>query len=165
MLHAIDKWSAERVAATEQEFYDDACRGLATRRIGNVSIHGCETFLDEVTESLSWLERAYPYGFRLVQRYIRGIVEHPVMRKWGQVLGVRYQRSTRAGRLTGARNRFAAALVHDATVTRFIRGFTLVRSRRRLLSALKHERKTMQLLNCHPCYFHAQDAQIQERES
>ena len=152
-----------RVAEMEQGFYERLCSEFPESHVGNVRISGCDAFRGEVVEALSWLQSADPYGYSLVQRYLRGVVESAAKRKGAQVLGVRYQRSTEAGRLPSPRNRIAAAFVHDAAVARFIRGFGLVRSRRRELAALKRERKAMELLNCHPFYFQWQHAQIEER--
>jgi hypothetical protein len=123
-------------------------------RIGNVLVHGSAPFVSEVTDALAQLQRSYPYGHSLVQRYMRGIIESETRRQIGWPIRVVFQRSTPEGRLPFPPNRFAANLVRHAVVWRKQHGFGLTRSHKSKLQSLNRELHAMRLLECDQRYFH-----------
>ena len=153
-----------KLAAQREEHYYDKCRSrLRERFSGKVRIYGDNIFANEVTEALSKLELAYPYGFGLVQRYIRGVVQVDRPTKIGQFIGVLFQQAP-DGKPLGDSSRFAARLVRAAATTRRIIGFNAPRDARSELISLNLELHAMRRLQCDSKYFHHQLNQILKRE-
>jgi len=144
--HTLDKWLVSASKYKAEEYFGNATLGLPSTTVGTVSVYGCEVFTDEVATSLELLKAQDHYGYQLVQRYVRAVVEAPKRHRSGQLLGVRYQRTTEVRRLPFSLNRFAALLVRDAIVTRRIRGFALKHSPKADVLALTHELRTMHAL-------------------
>jgi len=140
-VSAEDKYAAERAKLPES-------------RIGNVVVHGSAAFVNDVTDALTQLQRSYPYGYSLVQRYVRGIIASESRRQTGWPIQVVFQRTTPEGRLPFPPNRFAANLVRHAVVWRKQQGFGLTRSRKSQLQSLNRELHAMRLLKCDQKYFH-----------
>jgi len=137
---------------------------LREQKVGNVRISGSETFITEVMEALSHLKRAYPYGYSLAQRYIRGVVESDTRRGMGIPIRVIYQSRTREDKRQITSARFAAHLVRQAIAFRKLLGFCLWRSPRSELGSLKRELRAMEILHCEPQYFHRVQNEILLRE-
>jgi hypothetical protein len=162
MLRAIDRWSVKRLLEQEHEVYLKLVAGLPQRKVGRVTIHGSDAFLDDVSDALRWLETGFPYGFSLVQRYIRAVVAGKP-RRGAQPTGVWYIPTTAGGRVPSARNRFAAVLVSFAVSTRIILHYLPTKSRAQVV-ARRWERRAMELLNCHPLYLRRQAAHLEAAE-
>jgi hypothetical protein len=137
---------------------------LPEQRFERILICGQPDFIADAIEALSHLKHAYPYGYGLVQRYIRAIVQSHTRPGKAGGSGVVYRKSTAEGRLGVAPNRFAAALVHEAVGVRKLVGFNVWRSPRSELISLKRELRAMQLLGCDPKYFHHVWNEILKRE-
>ena len=149
-----------RFEVKAEEYFETATLGLPNTTVGAVSVYGCEVFTDEVATSLELLKAGDQYGYRLVQRYVRAVVEASKRHRSGQLLVVRYQRTTEARRLPFSLNRFAALLVRDAVVTGRIRGLALKHSPKADVLALTYESRTMLALSCHPKYIEEQKRQL-----
>jgi hypothetical protein len=85
-------------------------------RVGAIRVHGPEPFVSDIKEALAQLQRCYPYGYSLVQRYVRGIIDTDVRRRNGETIQVLFVRATPEGRLQFPPDRFAANLVRHAVV-------------------------------------------------
>ena len=70
--------------------------------MGKLEVYGNSRFTADVTRGLHQLEIAFPYGFGLIQRYIRCVIEGdtPNPAK-GSGIGIVYQKVTREGRKLG----------------------------------------------------------------
>jgi hypothetical protein len=141
-------------AGPAEDAYTAECAKLRERRVGNIRVNGSEAFVSDVSDALAQLQRGYPYGYSLVQRYIRGIVGSDTHRRTGYPIQVVFQRATADGKLPIAPNRFAANLVRYAVVYRKQNGFGLTRSRKSQLQSLNRELHAMRLLQCDQRYFH-----------
>jgi hypothetical protein len=150
----IAKLLYKAAAFPAEDAYSAECAKLPEDRVGNVRLHGSETFLTDVTDALTQLQHSYPYGYSLVQRYIRGIVGSDTHRRTGHPIQVVFQPATAEGRLPIPANRFAANLVRHAVVYRKQIGFGLTRSRKSQLQSLNRELHAMRLLQCDQRYFH-----------
>src|SRR6478735_8344239 len=62
-------------AVRSEDQYERERTKFPERRVGAVLVHGSDSFLSDVSDSLAQLQRKYPYGYSLVQRYIRGIIQ------------------------------------------------------------------------------------------
>ncbi len=138
---AEDRYERERVKFPES-------------RVGALCVYGPETFVSDVRDALSQLQRCYPYGYSLVQRYVRAIVDTELSRWNASPARVVFVRSTSEGRLPFPPNRFAANLVSHAVVWRKKFGFDLFRSRKNNVQWLNRELHAMRLLKCDQKYFH-----------
>jgi hypothetical protein len=134
--------------------YRREASSLREGSVGGVNIHGSSGFIASVSEALLYLKQKYPYGYRLVQRYVRGIVESGTSRGMGTPIGVIYQKTTPEGNLSVGPARYAAHLVRYAIARRKLRGFYIWRSPRSELTSLRRELKAMEILNCDRKYFH-----------
>lgn len=123
-------------------------------RVGSIRVHGPSAFVADVSDGLAQLEHSYPYGYSLVQRYVRGIIDTDIRRRNGEPIRVVFVRSTQEGRLPFPANRFAANLVRYAVVWRKQFGFGLFRSRKSQLQSINRELHAMRLLECDQRYFH-----------
>jgi hypothetical protein len=147
------------VVATERHF-GRARKTFPEHVLGNVRIYGNQPFVDSAVKALSQLNQLYPYGYSLVQRYVRGIVEGDSQRGKGIFLGVIYRQWRRKHELPLPPNRVAAQLVRQAIKMRKVSGFSIWRSPRSELGNLYRELKAMTLLGCDPKYFHDLQNQI-----
>jgi hypothetical protein len=127
---------------------------LPEHHFSRVKIYGEKPFVREVTEALSLLKVGYPYGYSLVQRYIRAIVQSQTRRGVGVYLGVVFERCSENGSLPVTPDRYAASLVRHAIAFRKLLGFRLWRSPRSELGSLNRELRAMRLLRCDGRYFH-----------
>jgi len=144
-----------RVAAViAEDQYDRERTKFPESRVGGICVHGAAPFVSDVNQALSELQRCYPYGYSLVQRYVRGIIDTDVRRRNGELIQVVFVRSTPEGRLPFPPNRFAANLVRHAVVWRKQFGFDLFRSRKSQLQSIARELHAMRLLGCDQKYFH-----------
>jgi hypothetical protein len=150
----VAKLLYKAAAVPAEDAYTAECEKLAKRRVGNVGVHGSEAFLADVTDALAQLQRNYPYGYSLVQRYVRGIIGSDTHRQTGYPIQVVFQRTSAEGKLPVAPNRFAANLVRYAVVYRKQIHFGLTRSRKSQLQSLNRELHAMRLLQCDQRYFH-----------
>jgi hypothetical protein len=110
--------------------------------------------VSDVTEALAQLERSYPYGYSLVQRYVRGIIETNMPRRNGENIQVVFVQPAADGRLPIPPNRFASNLVRYAVVWRKQFGFDLFKSRKSQLQSITRELHAMRLLGCDQKCFH-----------
>ena len=150
----IAKLLCKIVAITVEDAYESERSKFPDCRIGALHVYGFPPFVSDVTEALAQLERSYPYGYSLVQRYIRGIIETK-MRRWnGESIQVVFVPPAADGRLRIPPNRFAANLVRYAVVWRKQFGFDLFKSRKSQLQSLTRELHAMRLLGCDQKYFH-----------
>jgi hypothetical protein len=120
---AILKLLYKAAAFPAEDAYTMECAKLDERRLGNVRVHGSEAFLADVTDALAQLQHNYPYGYSLVQRYVRGIIGSGTHRRTGHPIQVVFQPATAEGGLPIPPNRFAANLVRHAVVYRKQIGF------------------------------------------
>jgi hypothetical protein len=156
----ITRW-LNRVAAERADAnYDRERSLLSEQRVGKIRVHGSPIFAAQVTEGLARLKQDYPYGYSLVQRYLRAVVESKTDPSVGETDGVVYCESKAEGRLHVAPNRFAAALVRRAVATRKRLAFQIWRSPASALKSLERELHAMRLLQCDPKYFHRQQNRI-----
>jgi hypothetical protein len=151
---ALAKLLYKVAAIPAEDAYTAECAKLPERRVGNVHVHGSEPFLNDVADALTQLQRSYPYGYALVQRYIRGIIGSDTHRRTGYPIQVIFQPATSEGRLPVPPNRFAANLVRYAVVYRKQIGFGLTRCRKSQVQSLNRELHAMRLLQCDQRYFH-----------
>jgi len=128
--------------------------------VGNVRIYGNQPFIESAVKALWHLKDVYPYGYSLVQRYVRGIVQGDSQRGKGIFLGVVYRQWRRKRELPVPPNRVAAQLVRQAVKMRKVLGFSIWRSPRSELGSLERELKAMELLECDPKYFRALQKEI-----
>lgn len=156
------RWSLRKADEMAQAHYIRETHGVESRVVEGVRIFGGELFADEVGESLRQLQKQDVYGYRLVRRYIRAIVESISPPQSGRFIGVVYQKTNDAHRLPWSVSRFAALLVRRALTTRLIAGFGLPNSARSELLRLRRELRTLELLNCHPRYVREQLDQIKK---
>jgi hypothetical protein len=150
----ITKFIFKGAAVDSQQQYDRERAKLPEHIVGAVRIYGHPPFVSQVTEALSQLQQAYPYGYSLVQRYIRGIIQSDFRRQTGHPIQVVFRSCTPEGILPFAPNRFAANLVRYAVVFRKQLAFGLARSRKSEYQSLNRELHAMRLLQCDPRYFH-----------
>jgi hypothetical protein len=143
---------AATFAAEEQ--YQHEFGSSPDEHIGRVRVVGSDSFVSQITDSLSALKTGYPYGYSLVQRYVRGIIEAELHQRNGSPIRVVFVRTTPDGKLPCAPNRFAAHLVRRAVIWRKQFHFGLFRSRKSQLHSLNRELHAMRLLQCDQRYFH-----------
>ncbi len=163
-IHFLDRRSVRAIVTREMEHFTKVCTSKESHRVGELLVCGNEEFRTDVEAALSRLEQSYPYGHRLVQRYVRGVVASSDARKDAAVIGVCYQPTTSNGRLPWPSNRFAAVLFRHAVLARQLGRHALPRSRKRTLSTLRWELKAMERLNCHPSEVRPQLARIKVLE-
>jgi hypothetical protein len=160
----LAKWATKYLmsltARAAEKNYDEERSRLPERRVGRVRVYGADTFAKSVEEALELLQRAYPYGYSLVQRYIRGIVQSDTDPGRGTSNAVIYRKTTADGSLGVPANWFAAALVRRAIALRKLHGFQIWRSIRSAHGSLNRELHAMRLLECDSKYFHRQTNQI-----
>jgi hypothetical protein len=147
-----------------EQNYDRERSALLEHCAGGVRIYGDTTFSAQVADAISQLKRAYPYGYSLVQRYIRAIIQSNTRRGKGVLIGVTYQKCTPEGGLPVTADRYAANLVRQAVASRTFLGFQIWRSPRSELHSLNRELQAMRLLHCDSKYFHRVVNLILERE-
>jgi hypothetical protein len=88
--------------------------------VQNLDIYGSARFIDRVTEALTRLEHAYPYGYSLVQRYLHAIEQEEITRRSKiapealAAFGARSEKTTPEGDLPVSPERYAAFLVRLA---------------------------------------------------
>jgi hypothetical protein len=164
----IARWLTKSLLRTAvpgaDKTYDTERSRLPEHRVGHVWVHGHSVFAAEVKQALAQLESAYPYGFSLVQRYIRAIVQSNINPNKGTANGVIYRKCNSDGSLGIPVNSFAAALVRRAVATRKLLRFHIWRSPRSALGSLNQELRAMRLLQCDPKYFHRQTNKILKLE-
>jgi hypothetical protein len=134
-----------------RERYDRERAQYPKHRIENVDIYGRPRFIERVTEALSRLKDAYPYGYSLVQRYVHAIEEEDITKTSSltqqalAALGARSERTTPEGDLPVTPERYAAFLVRLSVNLR--RGLLQApKSNRSELIAQKKEQQAMKLL-------------------
>jgi hypothetical protein len=133
-------------------------------RVGGISIYGDPPFVADVKEALFQLKEAYPHGYSLVQRYIRGIIQSTTNPDRGVANGVIYRKPNRHKKLGVPPNCFAAALVRRAAAIRKLLSYQIWRSRRSALASLNRELHAIRLLNCDSMYFQQQLKKVFEIE-
>ncbi|MGB8341171.1 MAG: hypothetical protein WCE51_06245 [Chthoniobacterales bacterium] len=121
-------------------------------------------FIDDVVTALSLLERAYPHGYSLVQRYIRAIVQSSADPQKGVPIGVVYSSADENGGIKAPHNWFAAALVRRAVATRKLIAFNVWRSPRSSVGTLTKELHAMRLLGVEQKYLHQQTRRLLKME-
>jgi hypothetical protein len=156
----IMRWLTKAVAEGAEANYDRERSLLPERRIEKIRVYGNPIFTAQVTEALARLKQDYPYGYSLVQRYLRAVVESKTDPSRGETDGVVYSESGADGGLRVAANRFAAFLVRRAVATRKRLGFQIWRSPASALKSLERELHAMRLLQCESKYFHQQQNKI-----
>lgn len=138
--------------------------------IEGVDVFGNAAFVEDVRVALSELRQLYGFGYSLVRRYVRAVVESDVDPAKGASIGVVYRRTYDGGGLGTPPTWFAAALVRRAVATRKLVGFHIWRSRRSAVASLNHEIRAIDRLKCNGEYRHRQmnklfqlERQIRER--
>src|SRR5215472_11915867 len=86
-------------AGSAEDAYTAECAKLCEHRVGNIRVNGSEAFVRDVSDALTELQRGYPYGYSLVQRYIRGIIGSATHRRTGYPIQVVFQPPTDDGGL------------------------------------------------------------------
>ena len=150
----MTKWLITLAAAVTRPNYDRERSLFPNYRIDRISVYGTPGFTRQVSDALSRLKAAYPYGYSLAQRYIHAIVESNARRGMGIALGVVFQRSSGQGELPVPASRFAAHLVRHAIAFRKLLAFNIWRSPRSELGSLNRELRAMRQLGCDQEYFH-----------
>ena len=149
----IVKLIARAGALVTTGYYRQARNALPTHAVGSVEIYGDAIFVGNIAQALSKLHKVYPYGYSLVQRYVRGVVQGESQRGKGIFLGVVYREWRRRNELPLPPERVAAQLVRHAVKMRKVLGFSIWRSPRSELANLHQELKAMKLLGCDPACF------------
>ena len=150
----VTKFIFKGASVASEEQYQRERANLPEHTFGALRVHGHQPFVDQVRDALSQLQRAYPYGYSLVQRYVRAIIQSESRRQTGHPIRVVFRSCTPEGKLPVAPNRFAANLVRHAVIFRKQLGFGLARSRKSEHQSLSRELHAMRLLQCDPKYFH-----------
>ena len=150
----IAKLLCKAAAIIVEDSYESERSKFPDCRIGRLHVYGSPAFVSDVTEALAQLERGYAYGYSLVQRYIRGIIETKIPRRNGENIQVVFVPPAGDGRLPIPPNRFAANLVRYAVVWRKRFGFDLFKSRKSQLQSITRELHATRLLGCDQKYFH-----------
>jgi hypothetical protein len=142
-----------------QKYYERACENEGERRVGNINVVGPNRFRDEVSESLRILEAHYPFGYTLIQRYLRGVVGLDAALDFGWVIGVCFEPVARSGRLRWPPERFAGVLLRTAIDTRLTKGYSICvwRNPKAQLPALKRELRLLRAIGCDPQYIVQQE--------
>jgi hypothetical protein len=128
-------------------------------RFGQIEIYRQQSFVDFVSEALQRLRSNCPYAYRLVERYVRAIVENHSDLE-GILNGVRYDKQMPSGTPPLSTKRYAALLVRDAITQRFVSNLRDTKNVRTLLFAMKKELDVMRCLQCESQYFHPQQNRI-----
>jgi hypothetical protein len=151
-------WNS-RAIRTAEEFYSVMRQAEGERRIGNVNIVGNNLFRDEVAESLARLKDQDPYGYSLVQRYIRGVVAVPKPISFGYLTALCFEVPGKDGSLPWSPDRFAGVLLRTALDVRFARGYNICLwlNPKAQLPALRRELECLRALQCHPTYITQQE--------
>ena len=159
-VRTLTKWLVQAAGDGAEKIYETERSRFPERLIGQVRVYGDSAFIGDVAQALAQLQAAYPYGFSLVQRYIRAIVQSDVDPNKGTSNAVIYRKVIDNGSLGVPVTWFAAALVRRAVATRKLLRFHIWRSPCSALGSLKHELRAMRLLQCEPEYFHRQNNKI-----
>lgn len=149
-----------------EKYYETACDNEGERRVGSINIVGPNRFRDEVSESLRILESHYPYGYALVQRYLRGVAALDVALDFGWVIGVRFEPVARYGRLLRwPPDRFAGVLLRTAIYTRLTKGYGICvwRNPKAQLPALKQELRLLRMIGCDAQYIVQQEEFVESK--
>jgi len=147
-----------------EKYYEGACENEGERRVGSVNVVGPNRFRDEVSESLRILERNYPFGYALVQRYLRAVVGLNVRLDFGWVIGVRFEPIARSGTvLRWSPDRFAGVLLRTAIYTRLTKGYGICvwRNPKAQLPGLKRELRLLRMIGCENRYIVQQEEFIE----
>src|SRR5438094_349772 len=90
----VAKFFQRRLANAKRpkRIYENECSRFPLLRVEGIQIYGTGLFTDRVSTALQCLERSYPYGYSLVQRYVRSVVESDVKPEFGVAMGVLYER-------------------------------------------------------------------------
>jgi hypothetical protein len=150
----ITKFIFKGASVAYEQQYDRERAELPEHLVGSVRIYGHPPFVSQVTDALSQLHQAYPYGYSLVQRYVRGIIQSNTRRQTGHPIQVVFRSCTPEGTLPFPPDRFAANLVRHAVIFRKQLAFGLARSRKSEHQSLSRESHAMRLLHCDQKYFH-----------
>src|SRR5436190_23789953 len=86
-------------AVVAEDQYERERAKFPESRVGAVRVYGPAPFVSDVSEALAQLQRDYPYGYSLVQRYIRGIIATDIRQRNGEPIRVVFLRATVEGRL------------------------------------------------------------------
>jgi hypothetical protein len=142
-----------------EKYFERACENEAERRVGSINVVGPNGLRDEVSESLRILQSYYPYGYGLVQRYLRAVVGLDVPLDFGWVIGVQFEHIERFGRLRWSPDRFAGVLLRTAIYTRLTKGYGICvwRNPRAQLPALKQELRLLRIIGCDAKYIVQQE--------
>jgi hypothetical protein len=152
----IVKWLIRAAAEGGEKRFEQERSHFPESRVEQVAIYGDSLFADGVTQSFSLLRTRYPFGYRLVQRYVRAVVQSRVDARHGQNNAVIFVEPAADGGLPLSPSRFAAALVRRGVAIRKLLHFQIWRSPRSALGSLKAELHAMRLLECDSKYFHPQ---------
>jgi hypothetical protein len=143
--------------------YERARSEWPERKIDEVFVYGSERFANDCAATLLVLRDDYPYGYSLVQRYVRAIVQSDLKAEIGALIGVQYDRPNAEGRIPISTKRYAAYLVRLAAGIRLSR-FLFSRSSRTELLVYRQELKAMRTVQCEPEYFHRASNEVLKRE-
>ncbi len=135
-------------AVAETRYCNRAKRALPEHGLGHIRIYGTPIFVSSIAQALSNLRDVYPYGYSLVRRYIRAVVQRDSSRDTGIFLGVVYREWRINNGLPLPPDRVAAQLLRHAVEIRKVLGFSIWRSRRSDLGSLHWELKATKLLGC-----------------
>src|SRR5437868_6987424 len=113
-----------------EKIYEAERSRFPERLIGQVRVYGDSAFVADVAQASEQLQAAYPYGFSLVQRYIRAVIQSDIDPRKGTSNAVIYRRAAENGSLGVPITWFAAALVRRAVATRKLLRFHIWRSPR-----------------------------------
>jgi hypothetical protein len=147
----------------EKQYQRERCL-FSEEQIQNVRICGTAIFRAHVKAALSELRERYGYGYSLVQRYVRAVIQSDKPPQIGALIGVVYQRVSANEKLPVSQKRFAAYLVRAAVALRGSRSYFLFRSPRSALLVLRRELEAMRILQCEPEYFYRISTEILKRE-
>src|SRR5712691_585236 len=114
MTKGLVRFLNRSASLVAERHYETARESEGERTVGNVNIVGSNLFRDEVSDALRELEDNYPFGYRLVQRYLRAVVALDRKIGFGFVIGICFEQVTSTGGLRWRPSRFAGVLLRDA---------------------------------------------------
>ena len=137
---------------------------LPVRQVGRVSIYAREPFAEDMATAILELKETFPYGYSLVQRYLRAVVQSEARAELGALVAVQYDKPNAAGHLPISAKRYAAYLVRASVALRLSLRLHIPRSMRSELTVYRSELNAMRALDCEPEYFHRVSSEVLKRE-
>lgn len=162
------RWAAhylnEKAIRLANAQYLRACEESGERRVSGINVVGSDAFRDAVSKALTIIRLRYPFGFRLIQRYLSAVVAADKDAAFGFASGIRFEPTDRLGRLRWSPDRFAAILVRSAVYRRAMCSDIVVwRNPDLRLLAATRELKAVCVLGCSPEYIRQQRQFVTDR--